>query len=109
MREHYHVYEPASEIAFRENTMEMEFKRCWINEMAITLALMLPGADPLAVTAHNSAFHKAAKDIYYYMREDITHQYWNIQSQPIYTDDSIGIVFIRQDNHHPEIKYYKTT
>ena len=109
VREHYHVYEPASEVAFRENTMQMEFKRWWINEMAITLALMIPGADPIAVTAHNSAFYKAARDMYFYLRESIRRPYWSIQTQPIYTEDSIGIVYIRRDNHHPEIKYYKTT
>lgn len=109
VREHYHVHEPANEVAYRENTIRNEFKRLWINEMAITLALMIPGADPIAVTAPESAFYKAAKDIYYYMREDITHQYWSIQSQPIYTDTSIGIVYIRMDNHRPEIKYYQTS
>lgn len=109
VRDHYHVHEPASDVAYKQNTMRNDFKRWWINEMAITLALMIPGADPIAVTAHNSAFYKAAKEIYYYMREDITHYYWSIQSQPIYTDSSIGIVYIRRDNHHPEIKYYKTS
>lgn len=109
VREHYHVHEPASEVAYRENTMRDKFKRMWINEMALTLALMIPGADPIAVTATNSAFYKAAKDMYYYMREDITHQYWSIRTQPIYMDDSIGIVYIRMDNYRPEIKYYKTT
>lgn len=77
--------------------------------MALTLALMIPGADPIAVTAHNSAFYKAASDIYYYLREDITHQYWSIQAQPLYMYDEIGIVYIRRDNHRPETKYYKTT
>ena len=109
VRDHYHVHEPTSEVAYRQNTMRNKFKRRWINHMAITLALMIPGADPIAVTAPESAFYKAAKDIYYYMREDITPQYWSIQSQPIYTDTSIGIVYIRQDNHRPEIKYYQTS
>lgn len=108
VRDHYHVYEPASSVAYRENTLRNEFKRWWINEMAITLALMIPGADPIAVAAPNSAFYKAAKDMYYYMREDITHEYWSFQSQPIYTDSSIGIVYIRQNNHRPEIKFYET-
>lgn len=109
VREHYHVHEPASEVVYRENTMRGEFKQWWMNEMAITLALMIPGADPIAVTAPESAFYKAAKDMYFYMREDISHEYWSIRSQPIYLDDSIGIVYIRMDNHRPEIKYYKTS
>lgn len=108
VRDHYHVHEPASDVAYRENTQRYEFKRWWINEMAITLALMIPGADPITVTAPNSAFYKAAKDMYYYMREDIAHEYWCIQSQPIYTDSSIGIVYIRMYDHRPEIKYYET-
>lgn len=109
VREHYHVHEPAAEVAYRENTLRNEFKRRWIDEMALTLALMIPGADPIAVTAHNSAFYKAARDIYFYLREDITHQYWSIQTQPLYLYDEIGIVYIRYDNHRPETKYYKTT
>lgn len=109
VRDHYHVHEPANEVAFRENTHRAKFRSWWINEMAITLALMIPGADPIAVTAPNSAFYKAAKDIYFYMVESIFHQYWTIQTQPIYTEDSIGIVYIRMDNHRPEIKYYKTS
>ena len=108
VRDHYHVHEPASDVAYRVNTQRNEFKQWWINEMAITLALIIPGADPIAVTAPNSAFYKAAKDMYYYMREDITHEYWSFQSQPIYTDSSIGIVYIRQTNHRPEIKFYET-
>ena len=109
VREHYHVHEPAGDVAYKVNTAREQFRRWWINEMAITLALMIPGADPVAVTAPDSAFYKAAKDMYYYMREDITHKYWGFQSQPIYMDTSIGIVYIRQDNHRPEIKFYHTT
>lgn len=107
VREHTHVYEPSEDRAYIENTFRYYFREWWLDEMALTLALMIPGVDPIVVTSPESPFMKAAKDIWWFLRDDPQHRYWNIQTQPIYDDYRIGIVFIRSDNHRPEIKWYQ--
>lgn len=106
VREHTHTFIPADDLAFFTNTYYQVFRETWIEQMALTLALMIPGADPVMVTSIDSPFYRAAKDIWYYMKEDLQHTYWDIRTQPIYEDARIGIIFIRYADHRPEIKWY---
>lgn len=106
VREHTHTFEPVADIAYRNNTIADKFKKFWIHEFAVTLALMIPGAPVKAVTNLESPFYRAAKDVYYYLREDLSHQYWCVNPSPIYMDNGIALVYIRASDHRPEIKIY---
>lgn len=112
VRNHTHVYEPDGDIAYRINTHRVNFKRWWIDEMALSLALIIPGADPLQVCDKNSPFYRAAKDMWDFMtgvcyKYDCDCDFYSFSPRPTFGDDFVAITYYKNSNHRPvQITYY---
>lgn len=115
VRNHTHVFEPAGDIAYRINTQREEyrkkFKRWWIDEMALSMALVISGADPLAVTAPSSPFKRAAIDMWDFMtgidsKYGYICDFYSFAPRPMYGDNYVAITYYKKSNHQPVMITY---
>lgn len=101
------------DITYNVNEMRASFREMWINETAITLALVISGADPIAVTSDESIFFRAARDMWRFSRGPVydynmTIDVWSFSPVPIYGNDSITIAYYKRSNHRPLLISYYT-
>lgn len=81
------------------------FRGYIIEQVAITMALAIAGADPIEVTQEDTPFMRAARDlvdIYIY-----GNGYYSIDPRPIFMKDGIALTAIRQNDHCTDIRIYR--
>ena len=71
VRGHNYVYESVADIAFQRNSRKAELKAkfhlVFTTTAALTLALIIPGADPMKVLNPSCPFMRAANDMWDFM------------------------------------------
>lgn len=116
VRGHDYVFESVCDKAFERNTRRAELKAkfhlVFTTKVALLLALVIPGADPLQVLRPSSPFMRAANDMwdfmtgtyYKYGQELIFHSF---DPRPMVGDNWIAITYYKRENYFPVlITYY---
>lgn len=115
IRGHNYVYESVADKAFQRNShradLKAKFHIVFTTQAALTLALIIPGADPLKVLNPECPFMRAANDMwdfmtgtyYKYGRELIFHTF---DPRPMAGDDWIAITYYKREDHRPVLISY---
>lgn len=116
VRGHDYVFESVCDKAFERNTKRAElrakFHLVFTTKVALLLALVITGADPLQVLHPSSPFMRAANDMwdfmtgtyYKYGQELIFHSF---DPRPMYGDNWIAITFYKRADYRPvQITYF---
>ena len=116
VRGHDYVFESVSDKVFERNTKRAELKEkfhlVFTTKVALLLALVIPGADPLQVLHPSSPFMRAANDMwdfmtgtyYKYGQELIFHTF---DPRPLVGGSWVAITYYKSADYRPVlITYY---
>lgn len=115
IRGHDYAYESVSDKAFQRNSRQADLKAkfhlVFTTQAALTLALIIPGANPMKVLNPSCPFMRAANDMwdfmtgtyYKYGQELIFHSF---DPRPMAGDDFIAITYYKREDHRPVLITY---